>query len=328
MRGVEIDRRGLLGGIAACALMGGPAAAEDDALVAAAKAEGRGTLYAALDPSITQAVLDAFAKRYGISVELQRTTAGTLAQRFSAEQENGSPNVDLLITTDTVFPALAAAKGWLAPLASLPNYSNLPARARGETSVIVGHIPYSIVWNKTQIERPIETWRQLATPGLAGKLLLIDPRTAVNPQRWFWLMRKTYGDDFIRQLGKLCSFAPSAVPGSQQIAAGAAAVYAPAVHQVTIGLLAKGAPIDEAFPSPTTSSDSIMCVSAKAPHPNVARLLANFYLSVEAQQILNRDGFSPLPNVPGTRTLPDIVDVDPNEAQGQLPELLKLIGLS
>ena len=327
-----INRRTFVHGVAAFGAFGafgacGAAMADDDTLIAAAKREGRGTLYSVIDPTLNKGVLDAFADKYGIAIDVQRATASVLAQRFSSEIEAGSNAADVLITTDKVFPETAAGKNWLVPLDGLPAFSALPARSRTATSAVIGHVPYSIVWNTTQIAEPPKGWEQLADSKLKGRLLLIDPRTAVNPQQWFLLMRKTYGDAFIRELGKLCTFTSSVVPGLQQVAAGAAAVYAPAVHQVTVGLLAKGAPLGELFPSPTTSSDNVMVLSARAPHPNVGRLLANFYLTPEAQAILNKDGFSPLPNIPGTRSVPEMVELDPKEAQAELPKLVALIGL-
>jgi iron(III) transport system substrate-binding protein len=151
---------------------------------------------------------------------------------------------------------------------------------------------------------------------------------AVNAMTWYSLMRKTYGDEFLRTIGKAATYVPSAVPGAQQLAAGAAAIYAPAVHQILVGLVAKGAPIGQAFIEPTLSTDNLVSVNARAPNPAVARLLLDFALSVPGQAILNADGFSPRTGVPGTRPLPTLSEADPQATRAETPQMLALLGLA
>ncbi len=158
-------------------------------------------------------------------------------------------------------------------------------------------------------------------------MLFIDPRVGGSPALWHVLMRDTYGESFIRALGQNGQMAPSVVPGLQQIAAGAKAIYAPGIHQVVVGLLSKKAPIGESFPQPTISSDTCMCVMAKAPRPAVARLLASFILSVEGQAILNKDGFSPIEGVPGTLPLPKLTTPDFRTIKEKIPGLVSLLGV-
>ncbi|MGZ5864904.1 MAG: ABC transporter substrate-binding protein [Xanthobacteraceae bacterium] len=173
-----------------------------------------------------------------------------------------------------------------------------------------------------------KSWQALADSHWQKRIMLIDPRLGASPTAWYMLMRKTFGDDFIRTIGRAATVSPSAVPGMQQVAAGAQAIYAPAVHQITIGLKAKGAPIEEAFLEPTVSSDNVLSLLAKPPHPGVAKLFAAFCVSVDGQSLLNRDGFSMRPGVPGTRQLPQITEIDPATTKAELAAILSLLGLS
>jgi iron(III) transport system substrate-binding protein len=324
-------RTALLGSaaLAAAALRpSGAVAADTDALVAAARQEGRVMLYSVVDPTLTQKLIAAFQQRYGITVDQQRMLGNPIAQRVAAEAQSGTAVGDMVVTTDPVFLVDAAAQGWVADLSTVPGFDAFPSASRTRFSAVVGHVPYSLVWNTAKVTTPPKVWKDLADPQWRGKLLMIDPRNGgLSPLSWYVLMRQTYGDDFIAALGKAARFVPSVVPGLQQIAAGAMAVYAPGIHQVFIGLAAKGAPIAEAFPDPTISSDNILGILAKAPHPNAARLLASFYLSRDGQALLNADGFSPLPDVPGTRKLPRLATVAPDVARGQLHEITSLLGL-
>jgi iron(III) transport system substrate-binding protein len=150
----------------------------------------------------------------------------------------------------------------------------------------------------------------------------------VTLNAWYVVVRKAYGDDFMRKIGANARFSPSVVPGLQQVAAGSAAIYVPSAHQVHVELAAKGAPIEEAFLEPTVTSDNQLAIVAKAPHPNAARLLFNFILTPEGQAINNKDGFSPLPNVPGTRPAPKTETMESDEVLRQTPQIISLFGLS
>ena len=58
---------------------------DEEALIAAAKQEGSGVFYSI--GSNTADLVDAFTKKYGINIDLQRLSSGPVIQRFSAESE-------------------------------------------------------------------------------------------------------------------------------------------------------------------------------------------------------------------------------------------------
>jgi iron(III) transport system substrate-binding protein len=302
--------------------------AADDALIQAARKEGKGVTYSVVDPTLMQTVVKGFKDKYGIEMEVTRLTSGTLGQRLTAEADAGSTAADVVIDTDKLLVAAMTAKGYYAPIDIIPEAAAFPAAAKTPTSIIAGRVPYSMLWNTSEVTEAPKSWQTLVDPKWKGRIMAVDPRIGASPTLWYVLMRKTYGDGFLKTLGQNVTFSSSAVPGMQQVAAGAQAIYAPAVHQITIGLKAKGAPIDEAFFGPTVSSDNVLSVMTKAPHPNIAKLFAGFCLSVDGQAFLNKDGFSMLPNVPGTRPHPEIVDLDQAIAKSEQPGILSLLGLT
>jgi iron(III) transport system substrate-binding protein len=304
------------------------AEADDAALVAAAKNEGHGTFYSNMDPTAGAEILASFKARYGIQVDLERLTSGPLLQRFSAEMEGNMPTADVFLSTDRLYMQASEAKGWFAVIADLPAVKRFPASAKTGRTITIGYIPFSLVWNTNEVKRELTDWKELTRPEFRDRLLLIDPRgVSLSSLAFYSLMRRTYGDEFLKSIGNNASFTVSVVPGLQQIAAGAKAIYAPAIHQVTVPLQKKNAPLGESFPAPTTSTDNIVAVSSKAPHPNVARLLINYLCTSEAQAILNRDGFSPLTGVPGTRPLPQMETADLNVVKNEGSAILRLLGL-
>ena len=330
---MSLSRRSFVYGPLAAAVSGSLGtgfgrAQEGDELATAAKREGRGTVYSVVDPMLMQAVVKGFRDKYGIEIEVMRLTSSSLGQRLSAEVESGNVAADLVIDTDRLLVQAMTAKGYYAPVEQIPGSEAFPPSAKTQTSIIVGRVPYSMIWNTSEVADAPTSWQALADATWHKRIMLIDPRLGASPTSWYMLMRKTYGDDFMRTIGRAATISPSAVPGMQQVAAGAQAIYAPAVHQITIGLKAKGAPIEEAFLEPTVSSDNVLSLLAKPPHPNIARLFAAFCASVDGQSLLNRDGFSMLPGVPGTRPLPQIAEIDPEATKTELPTILSLIGLS
>lgn len=305
-----------------------PAFAQDAGLIAAARKEGKGALYAVTDPAIIQALVVRFKEKYGIEIEVTRLVSGALGQRLTAEQDSGSPVADVVMDTDKLLQETLAARRYYSPISEIPGHQAYPDSTKTSTAVIVSHIPYSLVWNTSLVKEAPKGWEDLIDPKNKGRVLFIDPRVGGSPALWHVLMRETYGDAFLRTLGQNGQAAPSAVPGLQRIAAGAQGIYAPGIHQVVVGLVAKNAPIGESFPQPTISSDTNLSIMAKAPHPAIARLLSTFILSVEGQAILNKDGFSPIKGVPGTLPLPKMATPDFRTIKEKIPGLISLLGLT
>lgn len=80
---------------------------------------------------------------------------------------------------------------------------------------------------------------------------------------------------------------------SQLVAAGEDAVGVNVRANGIEGVRLKGAPVEWAMTDPLLIKVQIIGVAAKAPHPNMARLFANFSLSRQGQQILGDVGRSP-----------------------------------
>ncbi|MBF9033300.1 extracellular solute-binding protein [Rhodobacterales bacterium HKCCE2091] len=319
---------GLLAAGALAATLAAPAGAQTmDELVAAAQEEGALTVYANTDPSILQSLADAFEETYGIPADIQRQGSSALAQRFTAERESGNTIADIYLSTDRAFHDDSVAEGIFTSLEGIPGIADWPEEALREGVATVGYNPYSLVYNANLVPDGLDSWEDLVDPELAGQVLLTDPRSGVTSNQFYLMLRDLYGDDFLVQLGQNATFSQSAVPGIQQVAAGAQSVYAPGIHQVAVGLIASGAPLAESFPEPTISSDNQVSVVAEAPHPNAARLFVSFMLTPEAQALNNPDGFPPIAGIPNTREMPEVVEIDPAEAQAASEELAQLLGL-
>ena len=306
-----IDRRDLLKasiGIGASALMPwresiGQTAPQLnlDPLIAAAKAEGEVVFYLSATEPIAKALSDAFSAKYGIKTSFVRLSPAPMVQRFAAESEGGNPATDLVwIGTSPAFNLAfgrdAVKRGWIEslPRSGLPvlQGGRFPARFLRENSAVVELGMWVIGYNTDRIKQADvpKNWTETLDPKFRGQILIPDPLVS-NAYIGFWgLLFETYGEEFFTKLRDLKPrFVPSAVPGTQALAAGEAILALPTVTALTASLKEKGAPVDRFIPDVTTSTESEIFVVARnrSKHPNAGRLLANFMMSEEGNKVIN-----------------------------------------
>jgi iron(III) transport system substrate-binding protein len=164
---MSLSRRNFVYGSLAAAVSGSlgtglARAQEGDELVAAAKREGRGTLYSVVDPMLMQAVVKRFRDKYGIEIEVMRLTSSSLGQRLSAEVESGNVAADVVIDTDKLLVQAMTTRGYYASVEQIPGSKAFPAPAKTQTSIIVGRVPYSMIWNTSEVVDAPKSWQALA----------------------------------------------------------------------------------------------------------------------------------------------------------------------
>ena len=99
------------------------------------------------------------------------------------------------------------------------------------------------------------------------------------------------------------------------------------MHATLGPLMAQNAPIQEGFFTPTTGANSQAALVARAPHPNVGKLLLNFFMTPQGQSILNKDAWSPVPGTPGARAQMQTAPSLTAQAVAQQNEIIALLGL-
>jgi iron(III) transport system substrate-binding protein len=238
----------------------------------------------------------------------------------------------MLVSSSALFHHQALDKGWVLDLESIPATANWPAEYRDKAVAVVGLGPATIAYNTNLVKKGEEPkgWQDLADPKWKGQLLLVDPRNAESGLANWWLLLQTYGVDLLKGVAaNQPQLVDSNVPGTQQIAAGSAAVLMSGLHTVTAPLQAQGAPVDEVYPEPSTGPAWGASVASRAPHPNAARLLYTYYLTREGQMVVNKTASSPLGQLPGTQPLPKNFQM--NDLQGAAAHrdtILAALGLS
>lgn len=290
-------------GVAVTAMLGmsGAALAQDPpypgadpALVEAAKAEGEVTLYCTQDEDISNETARAFEEAVpGITVRVLRLASVQLYSRLSAEFQSGVYAVDVFCSGDT--RAFTDNADWWVGLTPemIPTMSALPPEGIHPNFLITSQGVTMMAYNTSMLseEEIPKTWLDVLKPELKGRAFLVDPRNSTTYMTWVDYMYQLYGADYLTKLAaQEFQLVSAGSPGVQEVAAGGAALVFPVTRSHVIPVVAKGAPIETVEPwlnsdVAATGSETSFGISARAPHPNAAKLYLGWLLTPAAQKI-------------------------------------------
>ena len=259
-------------------------------LIAAAKAEGSVNWYSAIPIASSEYAAQQFQNEYGIHVNLLSLSGGPLVQRFASEAQAGDFNADVLVSTDLDPQATSTfiPNGWLTTIrkAGIPEIDSktFPSAYIGTNTATISYIPWVIAYNTNLVSKQDapKTFADLANPKWKGKILTSDPSASVAYVQFWDRIQKVYGTKTLKGIGANDpKFEASAAAAAQDLAAGEGEVNAPTSVPAIQAVISAGAPVAYiAAPHTTGAQMEIgMIPSNKAPHPNAARLFANWLLS-------------------------------------------------
>ena len=364
VRGLELDRRGrarrrwltLMGGFAmASAALPAAALAREiaphpllaqaasganppnafAALVALAKAEGEVTLYSSATENVARRVATAFTEKYGVKVQFLRLAGTALLQRYATEAEAGNFAADILFGAGNTgrFASEAVQKGWLEAIAQagLPVVTSgeFPAKYMRQVTALVQIAPWLITFNTDRVKGADvpKDWLDILDPKFRGQILLPDPRASDSYIDFWSLLLDKYGESFFdRMRAQMPRQFTSGVPAVQALGAGEGAFELPAVPAQVQAIQVRGAPLGMVQPPHTTGVEMQVFVThrAKAKHPNAARLLANYVMSKEGNQVFNDDPGSV--SVYDESRLPAQYESPNDNTMARKDQIIKLLG--
>jgi len=270
-------------------LPGGAArAASLPALIDAAKKEGTVSLYSSASTGPSNAIAEAFKKKYGISVSVYRAGSADVATRVQAEESAGRQQADALIIEE---PALGLLLQYLAAYDS-PERAAIAANYKQPQFTLIRMYMAQIGWNTNAVKgSAVPTdWKDLLDPKWKGRFGSLDPHVTATTLAWQVLVEKLYGPSFLQQFGankpKLYA---STNAMSQAIVSGEIDLGLTNSFGV-IQMAETGAPIAGVIPKNTVLFGGNVAVFAKAPRPNAGRLFVDFACSAEGQSIINVAG--------------------------------------
>ncbi len=307
--------------VAAFAGFSSASAAENwDEVVAAAKKEGKVVFYNNLQPDGIEPLLKKFRERYPeIQTEYIRLGSNPLNERFGTEFNAGRHLSDVIISiADTSFYEGIKA-GWALKW-SPPEAKNFgPEWIKDDTLFTVQQLREVLIWNKTLVkpgDEPKE-WKDLFDPKWKGKVGMNPPWRSIPTQQLivYWEDHLKLGDTAQMFKDNDVRFFEGSAGIIQAVVRGDVAM-AELTDLSVYGMLEDGAPLGFVYPeSGFPLSVNRLFVAKNAPHPNAAKVLANWLLSLEGQTHLQeyaglpvtRGDVPPRKHLPATKDLKNVV---------------------
>jgi iron(III) transport system substrate-binding protein len=299
----KFSRRDLLKGSAAAAATGvfaapavaapPPASPINDALIAAAKKEGRLAFYTAMDLDFAQRLGKLFESKFpGITVKVERSGAERVYQRIAQEYKSRIHAVDVVNTADAAHCIVWKQNGWLQPY--LPedvakHYDKAyydPDGLHIVTRILVSPLAYNTKLVKKE-DAP-KSFKDLLDPKWAGKMVKAHPAYSGTIMNATFQIARDLGWEYLEKLAKQRIMqVQSATDTPKKISLGERAVMVDGAGYLVIRYKEQGQPVDIIYPeegTPLCTGPSALFKAA--PNPNAARLFYNWMHSREAQQYL------------------------------------------
>lgn len=310
---LAIQRRRLLsagaGAVPALLLPGvphaqsGPGTLTNDLLTNARK-EGKVTFYTTDDEVLATQLAKGFeAANPGIQVVVVRAGAETLLKRINDEQKSGQWQADVLTTNDLRSLVMFRRNGWLLPyipdtVRRWPEPARDPAgfyAVQNVTLLVMGY-------NSRQVpaDQAPKTYEDLLTRRWQGKLVKLHPGESGDALISTFLLNRELGWSFWERLGQQQVMqVASGTDAAAKLASGERWAMVDGTELAALRLRAGGAPIGIVHAKEGTPiAPSGTSMFKEAPHPNAARMLVDWLMDREAQQIVvNAGGRSYHPDI-------------------------------
>jgi ABC-type Fe3+ transport system substrate-binding protein len=282
-------------------LLSAPAAAADADLIAAAKKEGEVVWYSTqIISQLVRPVSAAFEKQYGIKVRAIRANSTELAVKVINESRAGKPQSDLIDGTSTVVPLKKA--GYV--LQWLPDAARTyPAQYRDSEGYWVASNLYFLApgFNTSLVPKGTEPrdYAALLDPKWRGKMAWSTTASSSGGMGFIGTVLTELGNErgmaYLRELSKqrIANVGSAAREVLDQVIAGEYSLALQVFNHHTVISAKKGAPVDWIRMEPVTGTLSVISVHKNAPHPNAAKLLAEFIISPEGQHIFRAAEYLP-----------------------------------
>jgi iron(III) transport system substrate-binding protein len=272
-----------------------------DALVAAAQKEGKVVVSGPPDPGANIKVPDAFRKRFGIDLEYLAGNSSQLAARIQSERAAGQYTMDVSLSgADTVYGTFLA-NGWLEPLRPaliLPEVIDPSVWRTGEPwfrdpekrmVMQIFNTPNRTVAINTDYVSPDELRESdaLLDPKWQGRMGGYDPSVNGGGLAVASAFYVTKGHEWSARLyqGQKVAFSRDYSQVADWVAHGSYPIVIAITHQYLVQYYQAGLPLKELnfpdIPPTTTGNFGLVSLWNNAPHPNAAKVFANWIATKE-----------------------------------------------
>jgi iron(III) transport system substrate-binding protein len=274
-------------------------------LVTRAKREGSVAIYSSQSPTSLAEFAAKFKAKYGITVTVNRQIDTVTVAQVTTEHGSSRHTADLWVVAARPYVLGALKNGWVADARGPALFSRQYDRSRlakPGKSFVVGTAIASFGWNTQRWPQGLTNFTDVLNPELAGgKIGVVRPGVPGHVDFWRDYLGAKYGQNFVTRLAaQKPRLYVSSFPLQNALAAGevAAAVF---VTPQTLDLKAQGAPVDfRLTPGGSWNSPWWGMVLKNAPHPAAAQLLANYMVTAEGQEAINKGFGAVMRDIPGT----------------------------
>jgi iron(III) transport system substrate-binding protein len=284
-------------------------AAKWDALVAAAKKEGRVVVIGPPDAAVRKALPDAFKAKYGITVEYIGGRGSDTTAKLRAERGSGIYTVDVAFGGSTGMATTYYGEKFIAPLKPElidPDVTDPKKWKKGKLWFSDPEDMYvlrlfntagPIVFVNTRLVKDgeLKSAQDLIHPKWQGKIAAHDPTTTGSGNGQSTRFYLQFGEDFLKKL--YVDQKPVIHRDRRQLTDGVArgtfAIALDGEDEQLRKLKADGLPIEAIYKfkdmgGTVSSGIGQMVLLDKAPNPNAARLFANWVASREGLEVFSR----------------------------------------
>src|SRR3989454_3198180 len=265
-----------------------------------AKQEGNLIIYSVWDVEHLRAITDAFMKKYpGIKATYWQGTNPNIVTRVLTEFQGGQSSFDVVLS-DNAPPVIRAA-------GAIMNYDTV------QRDVLVLHDPtmptvslqIQVLSYNTKKIKPADlpkSWEEVANPKYKGMVALDDPMRAGPLSSMLSGLKEQWKDDtrfnnFVKGLKALnVPVHKSTSAMFRLVISGEYPICMPALLHDVMEEIHKGTPLDYAKTAPPIVFPRYAGIYAKAPHPNAAKLLTEWLISIQGQRTIDSVGRAPSRN--------------------------------
>jgi iron(III) transport system substrate-binding protein len=306
-------------------------------LVAAAVKEGTAVFHTSIDLPVAQKMVTDFQEQYpGIRIQLERSGAERVLQRIEQEYGSNIKAADVVESSDVTMFLRWKKKGWLAKYVPADVARVWPAEERdadGQFASVRTTLSV-IAYNTKQVkaEDAPKSFADLLLPKWKNRMVKAHPGYSGTIVTSTFATEKALGWPYFDALAKQRILqVQSASDPPKKVAQGERSIMIDGSEYVVFYLRESGNPIELVYAaegSPLISGQ--VAVMKEAPHPNAARLFAEYVFSARCQQLMaNLGGTRSFhPNVklaPGRKKLSEIkvLRSDPVELEASTEEVKK-----
>lgn len=284
-----------------------------DSLVKGAKDEGTVVWYTSLPSARAEQIGKMFKAKYDVDVVVQRSGGEDILQKFLLEKQAGRVQNDVLTITDPA--AFIGLNKDHALTCFVPrNFDAVPKYAKDSKGCwIATRInAYVIAYNTREVSEPPAAFDDLLDSRFSGGLAYVNPNFSsgsllvtaalAKDKGWDWFERLAKNDPFIVKGND--DTIQSVVTGERGVATFVNSTYVAEAK-------AAGQPLEWVFPKdgiymvPAPSA-----VVADAPNPAAGKLLADFLLTDQVQQLMVEDGnYAAVKGEPAPKGQPRVADI-------------------